>query len=262
MGQLNMSKAKVVVVTGGLGLLGKAFLKSLISNGHIAVAADISDAASADFIAELKKENLPTENYFYVSIDISSKQSVLNCIDVVSKKFGRIDVLVNNAHPRNANYLKKLEEAEHADFCDNLSTHVGGFFLCMQQFSLFFKKQGHGNVVSMCSIYGIMAPRFEVYENADFSMPVEYAAIKSGILHLTKYFAKYYKGQNIRFNCISPGGVKNNQHPDFIKRYNSFGMNKGMLDKEDLTGTLLFLVSDASQYINGQNIVVDDGFSL
>ena len=229
MGQLNMSNSKVVVVTGGLGLLGKAFLKSLISNGHIAVAADITDAASAD---------------------------------VVAKKFGRIDALVNNAHPRNANYLKKLEEAEHTDFCDNLSTHVGGFFLCMQQFSLFFKKQGHGNVVSMCSIYGIMAPRFEVYENADFSMPVEYAAIKSGILHLTKYFAKYYKGQNIRFNCISPGGVKNNQHPDFIKRYNSYGMNKGMLDKEDLTGTLLFLVSDASQYINGQNIVVDDGFSL
>lgn len=257
-----MNSKKVIVVTGGLGLLGKAFLKALIADGYIAVAADISDAASDEFKKELQNTGLSFENYFYTPINISSKDSVLQCIQVVSEKFGRIDALVNNAHPRNKNYSKKLEEAEYADFCDNLSNHVGGFFLCMQQFSLFFKKQGHGNIISMCSIYGIMAPRFEVYENADFSMPVEYAAIKSGVLHLTKYFSKYYKGQNIRFNCISPGGVQNNQHPDFIKKYNSYGMNKGMLDKEDLTGTLLFLVSDASKYINGQNIVVDDGWSL
>jgi len=262
MGNLISDSKKVIVITGGLGLLGKSFIKALLSAGHIAVAADVTDSNLSSFELELKEMNLPSECFCFLHLEINNKESVLACIHKLHERFGRIDVLVNNAHPRNSNYLKKMEDADYHDFCDNLSSHVGGFFLCMQQFSLYFKKQGFGNVVSMCSIYGIMAPRFEVYEKADFSMPVEYAAIKAGVLHLTKYFSKYYKGKNIRFNCISPGGVKNNQHPDFLSRYNSLGMNKGMLDKEDLNGALLFLVSDASKFINGQNLVVDDGWSL
>ncbi len=255
-------KNKVIVVSGGLGLLGRSFVKAILDADGIAVVADISLTSSDEFRKEVESEKLPVNNLFFQELNIASKESVLKCINEVSVKFGRIDALLNNAHPRNANYARKLEDSTYEDFCGNLNTHVGGFFLCMQQFSLFFKKQGHGNVISMSSIYGIMAPRFEVYENADFSMPVEYAAIKSGVIHLTKYFAKYFKGANIRFNCICPGGVSNNQHPEFIKRYNSFGMNKGMLDKSDLNGTLIFLLSDASQFINGQNIVVDDGWSL
>ena len=257
----NLNTHKVVIVTGGLGLLGKSFIKALLIENHIAVAADLAVSCPEDFLTELKNENL-LANFNYVQLQITDKQSIQEAISKVSKKYGKIDALVNNAHPRNSNYLKKLEDSDYHEFCDNLSVHVGGFFLCMQQFSLFFKQQGFGNVISMCSIYGIMAPRFEVYEHADFTMPVEYAAIKSGVLHLTKYFSKYYKGCNIRFNCISPGGVENNQHPDFIKRYNSFGMNKGMLNKEDLHGALLFLISDASLFVNGQNLIVDDGWSL
>jgi NAD(P)-dependent dehydrogenase (short-subunit alcohol dehydrogenase family) len=94
------------------------------------------------------------------------------------------------------------------------------------------------------------------------TMPVEYACIKSGIISLTKYIAKYYKGYNIRANCISPGGIYNNQPEEFVRKYNSYCLNKGMLNKEDINGTLIFLLSDMSKYINGQNIVIDDGFSL
>ena len=93
-------------------------------------------------------------------------------------------------------------------------------------------------------------------------MPVEYAAIKSGMLHLTKYMAKYFKGLNIRVNAISPGGVLDNQPKKFIRQYNDKCSTKGMLESSDLNGTLVFLLSDSSIYINGQNIVVDDGFSL
>jgi NAD(P)-dependent dehydrogenase (short-subunit alcohol dehydrogenase family) len=257
----NLNSNKVVIITGGLGLLGRSFIKALLKENHIAVAADLAINCPEDFLTELKNENL-LDNFNYIHLQITNKQSIQEGISNISSQYGRIDALVNNAHPRNANYLRKLEDSDYQDFCDNLSAHVGGFFLCMQQFSLFFKKQGYGNVVSMCSVYGIMAPRFEVYEGADFTMPVEYAAIKSGVLHLTKYFSKYYKGCSIRFNCISPGGVENNQHPEFIKRYNSFGMNKGMLNKEDLHGALLFLISDASVFVNGQNLIVDDGWSL
>lgn len=257
----NITNNKVIVITGGLGLLGKSFVKALLRENYITIAADLVPQCPNDFLIELKDENIQ-DNFEYVQLQITDKKSIQEAILTISSKYGKIDALINNAHPRNSNYLKNLEDSDYQEFCDNLSAHVGGFFLCMQQFSLFFKKQGFGNVISMCSIYGIMAPRFEVYEHVDFTMPVEYAAIKSGVLHLTKYFSKYYKGQNIRFNCISPGGVENNQHPDFIKRYNSFGMNKGMLNKEDLNGALLFLVSDASQFVNGQNIIIDDGWSL
>jgi NAD(P)-dependent dehydrogenase (short-subunit alcohol dehydrogenase family) len=248
---------KVVVVTGACGLLGKTFVKNLLDNNAIVIAADIN----AGQLEKLKAETNPS-NLFTVILDITSERSIKSAIVDIQKKYEKIDALVNNAYPRNKNYGNDLEKVSYKDFCENTDLHLGGYFLCMQQFSLFFKQQGHGNIISMSSIYGVMPPRFEVYENTDFTMPVEYAAIKSGVIHLTKYFAKYYKSKNIRFNCVSPGGIFNNQDENFLRKYNSLSLNKGMLDREDITGALLFLVSDASQYINGQNIIVDDGFSL
>jgi NAD(P)-dependent dehydrogenase (short-subunit alcohol dehydrogenase family) len=250
-------RKKVVVITGGCGLLGKTFVKAVLDNKGIAVAADIN----AEQLEKLKAE-INSPDLFTILLDITSETSIKSAIDSIQKKYGKIDVLVNNAYPRNKNYGNDLEKVTYKDFCENTDLHLGGYFLCMQQFALFFKQQGHGNVISMSSIYGVMPPRFEVYENAGFTMPVEYAAIKSGVIHLTKYFAKYYKDKNIRFNCISPGGILNNQDVSFLRKYNNLSLNKGMLDREDMAGTLLFLISEASQYINGQNIVVDDGFSL
>ena len=93
-------------------------------------------------------------------------------------------------------------------------------------------------------------------------MPVEYAVIKSALIHLTKYMAKYFKGMNIRVNSISPGGILDSQPGIFIKSYNEQCITKGMLDKSDLKGTLLYLLSDLSRYVNGQNLIVDDGFTL
>ncbi len=253
---------KVIIVTGGCGLLGSAFIRSIIENNGVAIAADINKESGEKLRAELISQGYNRGHFDFIELSITSKESILNLIHTINTKYGKIDALVNNAHPRNDNYLKKLEEATYEGFCENLNNHVGGFFLCMQQFSAYFQKQGHGNIISLGSIYGVMAPRFEIYYEADFSMPVEYAAIKSGIIHLTKYFAKYYKGKNIRFNCISPGGVFNNQHSSFVSKYNQHGMSKGLLNQEDLCGTLIFLLSDQSKMINGQNIIVDDGWSL
>ena len=248
---------KIVVITGACGKLGKTFVKALIANNVIVVAADINKEQLEKLKAEINSPDL-----FTVVLDITSEASIKSTIAETKNKYGKIDALVNNAYPRNKNYGNDVEKVTYKDFCENTDQHLGGYFLCMQQFALYFKQQGHGNIISMSSIYGVMPPRFEVYENTDFTMPVEYAAIKSGIIHLTKYFAKYYKGKNIRFNCISPGGIMDNQDERFLRKYNNLSLNKGMLDREDVTGTLLFLISEASQYINGQNIIVDDGFSL
>ncbi|MGZ3867192.1 MAG: oxidoreductase [Bacteroidia bacterium] len=250
-------KDKVVVITGGCGLLGKTFVEAALNNNATVIAADISEEQLKKLTAEIKNDKL-----YSAKIDITSEASIKSLIADVKTKYGRIDAIVNNAYPRNKAYGNDLEKVTYKDFCENVDLHLGGYFLCMQQFAMFFKEQGHGNIISMASIYGVAAPRFEIYEGTGFTMPVEYAAIKSGIIQLTKYFVTYYAGKNIRFNCISPGGIENGQHPEFIKKYNEHALSKGMLNREDICGTLLYLLSDASSYINGQNLIVDDGWTL
>ncbi len=248
---------KVIVITGGCGLLGKGFVKTALGRGASVIAADIDEEQLQKLKSEIDSDKLHT-----VKLDITSESSIQKAISEIKNKFGKIDALVNNAYPRNKGYGNDLEKVTYKDFCENVDMHLGGYFLCMQQFAMFFKQQGHGNMISMASIYGVAAPKFEVYENSGFTMPVEYAAIKAGVIHLTKYFVNYYAGKNIRFNCISPGGIFNDQNEEFVKKYNEHGVSKGMLAQEDIMGTFAYLLSDASAYINGQNIVVDDGWTL
>ena len=251
---------KVVVVTGGAGLIGRVFVRCIAEHGGIAVVADLNKQTST-FIEELQKEGLQN-NVVTVELDITSKDSITNAIFHLHDKNEKIDALVNNAYPKNKNYGRKFEDVTYDDFSQNVSAHLGGYFLTSQQFSTYFKKQGHGNIINMSSIYGVVAPRFGIYENTHMTMPVEYAAIKSAIIQLTKYMAQYLKCSNIRVNCISPGGILDGQPDEFLSQYNSFSASKGMLDADDLYGTLLYLLSDMSKFVNGQNIVVDDGWSL
>lgn len=255
-----MLKDKVIVVTGGAGFLGKAFVRAIAEQGGIAVVADIDAAASARVAQKINSVNAGKAEA--AVLDITDQASVCTLIDELKKRHGHIDAVVNNAYPRNRNYGRKLEEVAYADFCDNTNLHLGGYFLVAQQFALFFREQGHGNIVNMSSIYGSMAPRFEVYAGTPMTMPVEYAAIKSSVEHLTRYFAQYFKGYHIRVNCLSPGGILDKQPEAFLRAYRTHCNEKGMLDPVDMTGTLIYLLSDASRYLTGQNIVVDDGFSL
>lgn len=253
-------KNKVVIVTGGAGQLGRCFVRAIAEAGGIAIAADI-DLSLADSLAPKKAENLAGQ-IIAAHLDITSVQSVSTLISESFRKYGRIDALVNNAYPRNRNYGRNLEEVEYDDFCNNVSTHLGGYFLVAQQFCKAFKAQGYGNVVNMSSIYGSMAPRFEVYDGTPMTMPVEYAAIKSAVEHLTRYFAQFYKKSGIRVNSISPGGILADQPSSFLNEYNKHCGAKGMLSPDDVSGALLFLLSDEGKFITGQNLIVDDGFSL
>ncbi len=254
-------KNKVVVITGGAGLIGQEFVKAVAQNGGIAVIADINEEVGKS-VADALSSTLEAETIDFVVLDITSKDSILKMIDALHVKYGKIDALVNNAYPRNKNYGRDFFDVEYDDFCENLNLHLGGYFLVSQQMASYFQKQGYGNIVNMSSIYGVVAPRFEIYEGTAMSMPVEYAAIKSALLHLTKYMAKRFKGMNIRVNAISPGGIFDNQPELFLTKYNAMALSKGMLDKSDLKGTLIYLLSDMSKYVNGQNIIVDDGWSL
>ncbi|MCG3658932.1 oxidoreductase [Aliarcobacter butzleri] len=256
-----MLKDKVVVITGGAGLIGKEFVKAVIENGGIAIIADINEELGKKVKESLSKE-LDTSNIDFFKLDITSKNSLTECIEYLDNKYKKIDALVNNAYPRNKNYGRHFFDVEYEDFIQNLGLNLGGYFTASQQFSKYFKSQGHGNIINISSIYGVVAPRFEVYDNTPMTMPVEYAAIKSGLIHLTKYMAKYFKGINIKVNALSPGGIFDHQPQAFLEKYKEKCLNKGMLDDSDLKGTLVYLLSDMSKYVNGQNIVVDDGFSL
>ena len=264
-----MLKNKVVVITGGAGLIGQEFVKAVVEQNGIAIIADINEDLghkAMDLIAkELSSKSQipnPKSHLDYVLMDITSKKSLQNVIEYLDKKYSKIDALINNAYPRNKNYGKHFFDVEYEDFVENVGLNLGGYFTTSQQFAKYFKKQGYGNIVNISSIYGVVAPRFEIYDTTSMTMPVEYAAIKSALIHLTKYMAKYFKGMNIRVNTLSPGGILNNQPEKFLKAYNTLAMTKGMLEAKELKGTLVYLLSDMSKYVNGQNIIVDDGFTL
>lgn len=256
-----MLQNKVIVITGGAGLLGQEFVKAVVENKGTAIIADINEQIGLKVKDKISKE-YQSSNVDFIKLDINSDESLNSVISYLDKKYGKIDAIVNNAYPRNKNYGKHFFDVKYEDFTENLNINLGGYFLTSQQFAKYFKNQGFGNIINIASIYGVVAPKFEIYENTPMTMPVEYAAIKAGLIHLTKYMAKYFKGMSIRVNALSPGGIFDYQPESFLNKYKETCLNKGMLDKNDLRGTLVYLLSDMSQYVNGQNIVVDDGFSL
>jgi NAD(P)-dependent dehydrogenase (short-subunit alcohol dehydrogenase family) len=254
-----MLEGKIIVVAGGAGLLGSQFCSAIAQSGAFVVVADNNLNAARRVTDEITGNGYKAEA---VALDITDRVSVDALITQVQEKHTHIDAVVNSAYPRNRNYGRKLEDVTYEDFCENLNLHLGGYFLVAQRFALFFKNQGGGNVVNLASIYGTMAPRFDVYAETNMTMPIEYAAIKSAIIQLSRYLAQYLKTDGVRVNSLSPGGIRDNQPDAFLERYDTHSGNRGMLDTKDVVGSLLFLLSDASESITGQNLIVDDGFSL
>lgn len=254
---MNLS-GKTYVVMGAAGRIGGRLSQSLISSGANVVAIDLS----LDSLQSLKQEFDPTGHLLTLKGELTSVDSIQAALHEGVDRFGGIHGSVNVAYPRNANYGRKLMDVTYNDFSENVSLHLGGYFLYMQQCLKFAMDRACDfSLVQFSSIYGTMAPRFEIYADTAMTMPVEYAAIKAGIQHLMKYVTAYAKGTGFRVNCVSPGGVLSGQPAEFLGRYKHYCRGKGMLEESDLVGAVQFLLSDASMYICGQNLIVDDGFS-
>jgi len=252
-----MLKDNVVAITGGAGLIGTAFCKAIVESGGKVIIGDIS----VDRGRKLQNE-LGAGNAVFIELNTSDIVSIDKFLKSGKERFGKIDSAIHCAYPRSNQWGAKFGSLKAEGLKSDLFNQLGGAILFSQQLVAFFKEQGYGNLVHVASIQGVSAPKFEHYEGTKMVSPIEYSAIKSGIISITRYLAKYCKGQNIRVNCISPGGILNNQPEVFLEKYNSECSSKGMMDAYDLGGTIIYLLSSMSQYVNGQNIVIDDGWIL
>lgn len=252
-------KNKVAVVTGGAGLIGKEFVRGLAEAGAVSIIADMDKKKSKGLAEEFSSIGM---DVIFKSLDITKEKSVSDLINFIDKKFGRIDIWINNAYPRTSDWGDKFEDVKFSSWKKNIDMHLNGYFICSQKTAEYMKKKRQGVIINMASIYGIMGPDFFIYKGTDMTMPAAYSAIKGGIITFTKYLASYYGKYNIRVNCISPGGVYDKQPGIFVKRYADKVLLKRMAEKEDMVGAAIYLVSDASKYVTGHNLVVDGGWSV
>lgn len=254
----NSLKGKHIVIFGAGGLLGSNLVKYLLGREVQVTALDINKTATLERIKALKVE---TSNPMLCvqAIDITDESQVKGFFTQNLK----IDGIVNAAYPRNKSYGSKFFDVSLKSFNENLSLHLGSAFILTQQAAAFFKSNLQPlSLVNISSIYGVIAPKFEIYDNTNMTMPVEYAAIKAAIQHLNKYVVSYVKDSRFRVNCVSPGGVFDSQPVEFLSAYKEHTNGAGMLKVDEILGSIAFLLSEESKFVTGQNIIVDDGFSL
>jgi NAD(P)-dependent dehydrogenase (short-subunit alcohol dehydrogenase family) len=247
----------VVAISGGVGRVGSAFTRAVVAYGGRVVIGDVKQAEGNQLVTELGEDKA---TFFHG--DLTDPDIVDRLILQGKEKFGSIDAAVHCAYPVSKGWGTRFEDLQADNLEKDLFRQLGGAILFSQRIIHHFQNQKYGNLIHLSSIQGIATPKFEHYKGTKMTSPIEYSAIKSGIISITRYLAKYYKNQNIRVNCISPGGILDNQPESFLEKYRSSCTSKGMLDPTDIVGTLLYLLSDQASYINGQNIVVDDGWSL
>ncbi|MBK0401711.1 SDR family oxidoreductase [Adhaeribacter sp. BT258] len=240
-------KDKVIIVTGGSGLLGSLFRKTIEQAGGIAINADVN--ASKD---------LDQKEYY---CNITEAGSIEELFEAIVHKYGRVDGLVNNAYPRTKDWGVKFEKIPAESWKQNVDMHLNGYFLCCQVATKFMEKQGFGAIVNIASIYGIVGPDFTIYDGTEMTTPAAYSAIKGAIVNFSRYLASYYGPNGIRVNCLSPGGIFDNQPESFVRNYSAKVPLRRLGKPEDIAPALVFLLTDEAAYITGHNLIVDGGWT-
>jgi len=256
-----------VIITGGAGLLGKEYAVKLAKAGASVVVAD-RDGPGARETAE----RVPGGTACSLELDVTDPLSVQAAVKETVRRFGRIDGLVNNAalDPKfdaehSGRHSTAFEDYPLDSWNRELNVNITGMFLCTQAAGIRMLEQGKGSIVNISSTYGLVAPDQRLYEREENAVPdykpVTYSVTKSAVSGLTKYLAAYWGGKGIRVNTLSPGGVYNNHDEEFVRRYSLRTPLGRMARPEELSGALIFLLSDASSYMTGANLIVDGGWT-
>lgn len=233
---------KTAILTGANGQLGQSYLSTLLDENYYIYAID------------LNIDNLESKkNIKQVQLDITNENEVHSFYKSISK----VDVLINNA---GIGVFTPFEQRTAKEFSDVMKVNLLGTFLMSQGAILIMKKQRYGKIINIGSIYGQVSSDERIYGDSGRNNSEVYSATKAGVIHLTKYMATHFGKYNIQTNCISPGGIFNDQNEDFVKNYEYKTPMNRMGTPEDLQMTLKFLISEDNKYINGQNITIDGGF--
>lgn len=262
---------RVAVVTGGAGLLGTEFCRTLAEGGAAVAVVDLNRQAAQKLADALCADGYRARGY---GTDITSQDSVRDLAAAVVKEFGRLDILVNSAalDPKfDAAASEKgiapgnFEDYPLEQWNSALNVNLTGMFLITQACVRPMLDQGRkGSVINICSTYGLNGPDQRIYikdgKRVAFK-PVYYTVTKAGVLGFTRYLAAYYADTEIRVNALTPGGVFNNHEDYFVKNYSAKTILGRMARKDEMNGALLFLASDASSYMTGNNVVVDGGWT-
>jgi NAD(P)-dependent dehydrogenase (short-subunit alcohol dehydrogenase family) len=260
------------IVTGGAGLLGKEFCRTLAQAGAAVVVADLNAQAAAATAASLQQEGFRSRG---IKTDVTDPLSVKQMVDSALESFGRIDILVNSAalDPKvdpqalanRTTPLGSFEDYPLEAWNTALNVNLTGMFLITQACVAPMLAQGKkGSIINICSTYGLNGPDQRIYRKEDRPQtfkPVYYSVTKAGVLGFTKYLAAYYMGTQIRVNALTPGGVYNQHDETFVANYSAKTILGRMAHKDEMNGGLLFLASDASSYMTGSNLVVDGGWT-
>jgi len=264
-------KGRVAIVTGGAGLLGVEFSRALAEAGAAVVVADLAQET-----AEKTAQALDDSGHQAVSfgLDVTRIESARELVSATLSKFGRLDILVNSAaldpkfDPDAA--AKGITPGSFEDYpleqwTAALNVNLTGIFLVTQACVQPMLEQGKkGSIINICSTYGLNGPDQRIYIKDGVRVaykPVYYTTTKAGVMGFTKYLAAYYAGTDIRVNALTPGGVFNNHEDYFVKNYSAKTIMGRMAKKDEMNGALLFLASDASSYMTGNNVVVDGGWT-
>jgi NAD(P)-dependent dehydrogenase (short-subunit alcohol dehydrogenase family) len=255
---------QVAVVTGGAGILGRHFCSGLSAAGAQVAVIDMDQAAAMAVAAELG----PDSEGFHC--DVADPGSVSRCIQEVVDRFGRIDILHNNAATKSRNprdFFTPFEDYSLDVWREVMAVNVDGMFLMAQAVGrVMIAGKQSGRIIQTSSIYGLVGPDPRIYEGSDYlggpiNTPAVYAASKAAVIGLTRWLATHWAPQGIRVNCIVPGGVSSGQNSTFSKKYSERVPLGRMARAEEMVPALLYLASEASSYVTGQVLAVDGGWT-
>ena len=260
---------RVAIVTGGAGLLGRSHALTLASAGAAVVIADVRKQAAQDAADDVRAAT--GRGCLPLMVDVSDAESVRTMVYLVLERYGRIDILVNNAaldpkfdREHAGGHSTSFEEFSLEAWQQAMDVNVTGMFLCAQAVAPTMVEAGQGVIVNVSSTYGIVGPDQRLYQREGQPLqikPVTYSVAKAAALGLTRYLATYFAGKGIRVNALTPGGVFADHDDEFVRRYSAKTVLGRMAEKEEISSALLFLVSDASSYMTGANLVVDGGWT-
>ncbi len=264
---------RVALVTGGAGLLGYHHGAILAAAGAHVVLLDLAVADPAGRAAQLEQEHGTA--CLGLKVDITDEASLGEACKRILAVFGRIDILINNAannpkveDQKPGQQWSRLENFPLAVWNDDIAVGLTGAFLCSRIFGAAMVRQNSGVIVNVASDLAVIAPDQRLYAKAGLPpdqqpvKPVTYSVVKTALLGLTRYLATYWTAHNVRVNAISPGGVANGQPEEFTTRLHSLIPLGRMAERDEYQGAILFLCSDASSYMTGQNLIVDGGRSV